>query len=105
VDSDTLWITLDLGFNTWTTRKLRLKGINAPAINTTEGKEARKYIEKQLTPCPFLIAKTYWREKYNRYLADIFYNKNETKPDLVVTTGKYLNQALMDKGLARKYTR
>ena len=31
IDGDTLWVNLDLGCNTWTNRKLRLKGINTPA--------------------------------------------------------------------------
>ena len=104
IDGDTLWVTLDLGFDTWTTRKLRLRGINSPGIETEEGKKARDFFIKQCSPCPFIIVKTHWRDKCNRYLADIFYDKGDTDPKAVTEKGKYINQLLLDKHLAQKYT-
>ena len=104
VDGDTLWVILELGFNTWTTKKVRLRGINAASVETPPGKKAKKFISDQLKPCSFVIVKTYWRDKYNRYLADIFYDKNEGDANVVAEKGTYLNQLLLDKGLARKYS-
>ncbi len=103
IDGDTLWVDLNLGFGTWTRQKVRLRGINTPKIETGKGIEVKRYIERKLTPCTFLIVKTYYRDKFNRYLADIFYDKNETKLVKVAETGVYLNQELLDKGFAEKY--
>jgi len=103
IDGDTLWVYLDLGFGITSCRKVRLRGINAAKIETETGQKARKYLEKRLNPCPFIIVKTYYRDKYNRYLADIFYDKNEPDTTIAAETGVYLNQELLDKGFAEKY--
>ncbi|MBN2443613.1 MAG: hypothetical protein JXJ04_19795 [Spirochaetales bacterium] len=71
VDGDTIWVILELGFNTWTTKKIRLRGINAMPPEMLPGKKAKEFISSQLNPCNFVVIKTYWRDKYNRYLADI----------------------------------
>ncbi|MBN2535382.1 MAG: hypothetical protein JXB88_21065 [Spirochaetales bacterium] len=48
------------------------------------------------------IAKTYYRDKYNRYLADIFYDRNGKNLFQVAETGIYLNQQLLEEGPAEK---
>lgn len=103
IDGDTLWIDIDLGFNTWTCQKLRFKSINAAKISTKKGIQAKQFIENALNPCEFIIVKTYYRDKYNRYLSDIFYDKNERNIFKVAEKGTYLNQELIDKGFAVKY--
>jgi len=50
----------------------------------------------------FVAIKTYWRDKFNRYLADVLYDKDETDLTTLVANGKFLNQELLDKGLAVK---
>ncbi len=103
IDGDTIWVNIDLGFNNWTTQKLRFKGVNTKAIETAEGQSAKEYIESRLKGCKFIAVKTYWRDKFTRYLADIFYKKRETDFNKVIESGKFLNQELLDKGLAEKY--
>jgi micrococcal nuclease len=103
IDGDTLWINLDLGFNTWTLQKVRFRGINTARMGTEIGIKAKKFIERKLKPCEFIIVKTYYRDKYNRYLADIFYNRNEIDPFKVAEKGIFLNQELLDAGLDVKY--
>lgn len=103
IDGDTLWVDIDLGFGTWTTQKLRFRGINTKEIETASGKSAKEYIENKLKGCPFLVIKTYWRDKFTRYLADVFYDKNETDYDSLIQDGKFLNQELLDKGFAVRY--
>ncbi|MBN2348674.1 MAG: hypothetical protein JXJ22_07555 [Bacteroidales bacterium] len=102
IDGDTFWIDIDLGFDTWTQQKLRLRGINAANPETETGINAMKFIKRKLTPCKFIIIKTYYRDKYNRYLADIFYDKNEDDIFKVAETGIHLNQQLLDEKLAEK---
>jgi len=102
VDGDTFWAVLDLGFNMFSTQKLRLRGIDAPELNTPEGLNAKEYVQTQLRGCTFIAIKTYWRDKYDRYLADVLYDKDETNLATLVANGKFLNQELLDKGLAVK---
>ncbi len=102
VDGDTFWAVLDLGFNMFSTQKLRLRGIDAPELNTPEGLNAKEYLQTQLSGCAFVAIKTYWRDKFNRYLADVLYDKDEPDLTTLVANGKFLNQELLDKGLAVK---
>ena len=54
---------------------------------------------------PFAIVKTYNRDKYRRYLADIFYLPDNKDVYAVAQKGMYLNQELIDEGLAERYVR
>ena len=103
LDGDTIWVNIDLGFNTWTTQKIRLKGINTKELESTQGQNAKDFIEAKLKGCKFIAIKTYWRDKFTRYLADIFYKKRETDFNNVIENGKFLNQELLDNELAVKY--
>lgn len=44
-DGDTINIRLDLGFDLTVYARVRVFGINAPELNTAEGKEARLFAE------------------------------------------------------------
>ncbi len=123
IDGDTLKAAIDLGLGVWTVQKLRLRGLDAPEIESAEGREAKAFLEKQVTrgckklqdvakgsekskttqpletsgnllqpleiSCPVLI-RTSKSDKYDRYLADLFVN------------GEYINQTLIDEGLAAR---
>jgi len=80
-----------------------LRGINAKNINSEDGNKAKSFIESKLSACEFIIVKTYWRDKYSRYLADIFYNKDENDFLTALDKSTLLNQQLLDKKLAVKY--
>jgi endonuclease YncB( thermonuclease family) len=82
--------------------RLRLKGIDAPEIHTTEGIRARTFIEKVLKNSPVVGIKTYKPDKYSRYPADIFYLPGETSPHKIIQEGICLNQQLIDNGPAIK---
>ena len=103
IDGDTIWANIDLGFNAWTTQKLRFRGINTQPLETPEGKAAKDFLETQLTPCQFIAIKTYWRDKFNRYLVDIFYDKDLADFQVLTQKGEFLNQKLLDENLAIKY--
>ncbi len=103
IDGDTIWVNIDLGFGAWTTQKLRLKGINTKAIETAEGKGAKEFMESRLKRCKFIAIKTYWRDKFTRYLADIFYIQREDDFLKVVRDGRFMNQVLLDEGLAARF--
>ena len=103
IDGDTLWVNIDLGFGAWTTQKLRLRGINTKAIETAEGKGAKEFMESRLKRCKFIAVKTYWRDKFTRYLADIFYIQREDDFNKIVRDGRFMNQVLLDEGLAARF--
>jgi len=103
VDGDTVWVDIDLGFREWTTQKLRLKGINTAEIEKPEGQSAKDYIVARLKGCKFIAVKTHGRDKFTRFLADIFYDEEESDFRRVIQNGMFLNQELLDEGLAVGY--
>jgi len=103
VDGDTHVVTIDLGLKTETRQKLRLRGIDCPERSTKRGKYVKDYVKKLLDKQKFIIVKTHKDDKYGRMLADIFYLPKEKNPDVVAEKGKFLNQELVDKGLAQMW--
>ena len=103
IDGDTIWVNIDLGFGSWTTQKLRLKGINTKAVETSEGKGNKEFMESRLKRCKFIAVKTYWRDKFTRYLADIFYIQRENDFNKVIRDGRFLNQVLLDEEVATRF--
>jgi len=99
IDGDTLWVEVDCGFNTSIRQKIRLRGIDCPEIATKSGQEAKELVETCLKDLPFIIIKTYKTDKYDRYLADVFYGQGEAEE--VAKNGDFLNQFLLDKKLAK----
>lgn len=102
IDGDTLWVIVDCGFKTWVHEKIRFRGVNAPGITTQKGLKAFKFVSKELKGLPFIIIKSHSRDKYGRYLSDIFYLKREEDPQVVLNKGIFLNQKLLDEGLAER---
>lgn len=100
IDDDTLWADIDLGFRFWTERKLRLRGIDAAEIG--KGKAASDFVKRTLARVPFVIVKLSGRDKFDRYLTDLFYLEGTEEREKVLREGKFLNQELLDLGLARR---
>ena len=102
VDGDTIHVILDLGFKIFHEEILRLKGINAAEIATDAGKKSARALQKILKDLPFLIVKTTGVDVYGRYVADVFLSEagQENDPQKVADEGVYLNQMLLDRGLA-----
>ncbi len=100
VDGDTLLCWIDVGFETFTHQRLRLRRINCPELNTERGQKARLFVQRALRDCDFIIVKTYRSDKYDRYLTDIFYDPSEPVPARVAENGQYLNAELVNNNLA-----
>ncbi|MFH1801022.1 MAG: DUF1016 N-terminal domain-containing protein [Candidatus Omnitrophota bacterium] len=100
IDGDTIKAVIDLGFGFRTVQTLRLRGIDAPEIETADGMESKKALEKMLNTANSaergadskaharILIRTVKSDKYDRYLADLFIN------------GTYINQKLVDGGNA-----
>jgi len=100
IDGDTIWAVIDCGFDTFVREKLRFRGIDAPERSTPEGQKVRQYVCRALKACPQIVIQTHKIDKYARYLSDIFYLPGSQDPDRICREGHFLNQVLLDKGLA-----
>lgn len=100
VDGDTITVMLDLGFGIQHKEIIRLAKINAPESKTIEGQKSTTALKELLKDVPFLILKTNKTDIYGRYIADIFFDKNELDAQKVADEGAYLNQLLLDQQLA-----
>jgi endonuclease YncB( thermonuclease family) len=76
LDADTLKIDADLGVHTHAHLTIRLAGINAPELHTTEGKAAKDAAQTWLNGATLLVQtiKADEQEKYGRWLGVIYRN-------------------------------
>ena len=51
-----------------------------------------------------MVVKTFRPDKYDRYLADVFYLPGEIDAKKVAAEGVFLNRLLLQKGLATLFT-
>lgn len=93
IDGDTFYAMIDLGFGITTIQKLRLRGLDAPELESAEGEETKAFLEKEIEKSGGkILIRTVKSDKYDRYLADVFYQVHG-KPI-------YLNHELLKEGLA-----
>lgn len=110
VDADTQFVGIDLGFSNEIEQYLRLRGIDAPEIDTPAGKKAKAFVEKCLKHAPFIVLTSSRSDKFDRYLSDVFIpltpesTVRPTAMESTVTlngqTYLYLNNELLLRGLA-----
>lgn len=101
IDGDTQILRIDLGFTVWKEQRIRLAGIDCPPIDEPKGYEAFEFVRDELARVPFVMVKTHQIDIHGRYVAHVFYSFTEKNKDKVFSEGKYLNQELLDRGLAR----
>lgn len=86
VDGDTIHAEVDLGCDIHVDLILRLARINAPEMSTPEGPYAKTYLESLLTPGPVLLRTIKdRREKFGRYLAELFVGDINVNDEMVNT--------------------
>lgn len=100
IDGDTLEAIVNMGFRTYITHVMRLRGIDAPEITCALGRKAKNFVQQIVDTNPTVVIKTYKQEKYGRYLADVFTGSKDMDAAIVAQRGEYLNQRLLDEGLA-----
>ncbi len=103
VDGDTLLVEVDCGFGCWMQQRLRLRGIDTPELKTAEGRRAHAFVQDALGQLDFVVVKTARPDKYDRYLADVFYLPGERDAGKVAAEGVYLNNQLLKEGLASAF--
>jgi micrococcal nuclease len=94
-DGDTVTAVIDLGFNVSMTEKLRLVGIDAPEMrgeSAAAGTASRDTLRSKILDKKVVIKTSKdKKEKYGRYLAEIFID------------GVSINQQMITEGFAIKY--
>lgn len=93
-DADTIWLLVELGFGISTKQHVRLRGIDAPEITTRDGQAAKRFIERELKKVSSITITSTKSDKYDRYLADVFYIKKGKE--------SFLNNELLKRGLATR---
>lgn len=95
VDGDTVWLDVDLGFNVRQEMSIRLWGINAPEMNTPEGKESKRFLQSYLAVGQHVIldSRRDKKEKYGRYLGVIYVDDVD------------INAEMIKQGYAKEYMR
>lgn len=91
-DGDTFRADVDLGFGVWKfSEPFRLVGLQAPELGSVGGREARDWLRVLLPVGAVIKVHTIKdaREKYGRYLADVF-----------AEDGCWVNQLLIRAGHA-----
>ena len=58
IDGDTLLVDVDVGFGISCFQRLRLRGIDSAELGTLKGNQAQRFLESELSRCPFIVAKT-----------------------------------------------
>jgi|GEM_PF-244616 len=103
IDGDTLDVMADAGFSMRTPQRIRLKGIDAPEITIPAGRKARAFLIDYLTQCPLIVIRTQKAGIYGRWIADVFALSGCDDPRQIAREGEFLNQRLLDEGLAKVY--
>ena len=106
VDGDTVDGLIDLGFNTFVKKRIRLYGINAPETRTRDAEEKKKGIEckKRLSDIiedqeNEVILKSHGVGKFGRCLGELSYMTEDEEGEYEVN----INQSLVNEKLAEDY--
>ena len=106
VAGDTVDGLIDLGFNTFVKKRIRLYGINAPETRTRDAEEKKKGIEckKRLSDIiedqeNEVILKSHGVGKFGRCLGELSYMTEDEEGEYEVN----INQSLVNEKLAEEY--
>ena len=98
IDGDTLLLRIDLGFQVLKEQRVRLAFIDTPSID--EPSDLKGAVPFKLK-VDFVMVKTNKIDIYGRYIGHVFYSSKAKNKSAIFAKGKYLNQELINKGLAR----
>lgn len=102
VDGDTVWLMIDLGFDLFHKKKLRMASIDADELRDQTGKDASAYLKTLLAPGQKVLLKSDKTEdKYGRFVATVFIDAEVS----VTISGTDINDHMVATGHAvyKKY--
>lgn len=102
IDGDTLLLHIHPIFGSFYRERVRLRGIDTPEMPTKEGKRAKAFVETVLAEHKWIGITSTKPDAYDRYLVDVFIPNENDRDQRIVDHGRFLNQMLLDEGLARR---
>ena len=105
IDGDTLEVTVEVGFGVEVYQVLRLREIDAPELSERAGVRAREFVRQELEGCERVVIATRHKDKYGRWLADLYYHPGWRDGKRILSRGRWLNRELVCQGLAGRYGR
>ena len=99
-DGDTLVVRVDMGFDTFMVDRFRLRGVDAPEMDTEDGLRATQFVKRRLKRGSLVLLFTYGCDMYGRYLADVFYSGPKSAEKPTAASGRFLNVEILEKGVA-----
>jgi endonuclease YncB( thermonuclease family) len=96
-------VRVDLGFGMEVEETVRLRGIDAPEMSQAEGEQARRFVDEALRATRRVVVATRQRDKYGRWLADLYYEPQTRSVRRMAREGRLLNRQLVAEGLAARY--
>ncbi|MBL0351129.1 MAG: thermonuclease family protein [Elusimicrobia bacterium] len=104
IDGDTFDVNIDLGFKTHIEETVRLAAIDAPRLNEDGGDEAFQFVRDQMAKAKTIVVRTGKEDRHGRYVMHVFYSlEDDADKEQVFQHGRWLNQEMLDRGLARVY--
>jgi micrococcal nuclease len=107
IDGDTLEFMIDLGFNVHTLATVRLAHVNTPETveYSLEGLKdpAKDFIMSKIPPGAVCVVNISRKEKYGRWLAEVYYLPGSIERSEIAMQGRQLNEELITAGLAVAY--
>lgn len=100
IDGDTIDIDVDLGFHVSTRQRVRFAHVNAPELDTKEGRAARDFLAAELIAARTVVVQTRKADLHGRYVARVFVATRETSIEDCFSAGTYLNDRLVTAGHA-----
>lgn len=99
IDGDTIDLQLDLGFTTWTKRRIRLALIDCPEEGAP-GRAAKNFTADHLMRAKTIAVHTQKTDVHGRYIAYLFVTMTSSTVDECLRSGLYLNELLLQAGHA-----
>ena len=102
IDGDTLLLHVQPIWGPFYRERVRLRGIDTPEMGTTEGERAKTFVEQTLSGHDWIAITSTKPDAYDRYLVDVFVPNENDHGQQIADRGRFLNQMLLDEGLARR---
>ena len=102
IDGDTLLLQIHAPIRTIVRQRVRLRGIDTPEMGRPEGERAKAFAEQILRGHEWIGITSTKPDAYDRYLVDIFVPNENDRDQAILDHGLFLNQLLVNEGLAER---